>query len=58
VPPFGSVVGLSTYCDQRLAENDSINFNAGSLTDSIRMQYEDYVKVEQPQLVDISDASS
>ena len=54
VPPLGSVIGLKTYCDARLAENEFINFNAGSLTDSIEMKYTDYLIVEQPQLVDIT----
>lgn len=58
VPPFGSVVGLITYCDQRLAENEYINFNAGSLTDSIRMRYKDYLKVEVPNMVDIAEVDS
>ena len=53
VPPFGSVVGLKTYCDPRLAKNDIINFNAGSLTDSIAMRYEDYITVEKPTMVEI-----
>lgn len=54
VPPFGSVVGLKTYCDLRLAENADIHFNAGSLTDSITMKYEDYVRAERPEIVDIA----
>lgn len=54
VPPLGSVLGLKTLCDQRLAENETINFNAGSLTDSVEMKYTDYLAVEQPQLVDIT----
>lgn len=54
VPPFGSVVGLKTYCDKRLAGNQDINFNAGSLTDSIRMTYQDYLALERPELVDIT----
>lgn len=53
VPPFGSVVGLKTYCDRRLADNETINFNAGSLTDSIAMRYEDYIRVERPEMVEI-----
>ena len=55
VPPLGSVVGLKTLCDARLAENEVINFNAGSLTDSIQMSYTDYVIFEQPLIVDIAD---
>lgn len=54
VPPFGSVVGLKTYCDPRLGDNETINFNAGSLTDSIGMSYEDYVAAEQPTIVEIA----
>lgn len=55
VPPLGSVVGLKTYCDQRLAESDIINFNAGSLTDSIEMKYSDYIAIEKPEIVDITE---
>lgn len=54
VPPLGSVIGLKTYCDKRLAENETIHFNAGSLTDSVSMAYNDYVQIEQPQLVDVT----
>lgn len=55
VPPFGSVLGLKTYCDKRLEENTIIHFNAGSLTDSVSMRYVDYVAIEQPQLVDVTE---
>lgn len=55
VPPLGSVVGLKTYCDARLAESDIINFNAGSLTDSIEMKYSDYIAIEKPEVVDITE---
>ncbi len=55
VPPFGSALGLTTYCDQRLADNLKINFNAGSLTDSVQMKYEDYLALERPKVVDIAE---
>jgi len=54
IPPFGSLFGLETVCDERLAENDQINFNAGSNTRSIRMSYADYLRIEGPRLVKIS----
>ena len=53
VPPFGSLLGLQTYCDAHLAENEEINFNAGTLTDSIKMKYADYIAIENPTIVDI-----
>lgn len=48
VPPFGSLFGLATYCDPALAENPSINFNAGDHSISIQMNYTDYAAVEKP----------
>lgn len=48
VPPFGSLFGLATICDERLADNELINFNAGSRARSIQMSYRDYVAFEAP----------
>jgi Ala-tRNA(Pro) deacylase len=48
VPPFGSFFGLPTYCDTRLGENERINFNAGDNSISVSLRYEDYLKVENP----------
>jgi Ala-tRNA(Pro) deacylase len=50
IPPFGSLFGLHTHCDERLAENDVINFNAGDHGISVSMRYADYVRTEKPEL--------
>ena len=50
MPPFGSLFGLPTYCDTRLAENERINFNAGDNSISVSLRYDDYLKVENPSL--------
>src|SRR6476620_6512868 len=50
IPPFGSLFGLTTWCDERLSEHPRINFNAGDHAISISMTYEDYIKAEQPKL--------
>lgn len=50
IPPFGSLFGLPTYCDPALAENPSINFNAGDHTISVSMTYPDYLRAENPVL--------
>lgn len=55
VPPLGSVIGLKTYCDKRLAENETIHFNAGSLTDSVSMPYADYLRIEKPEIADVAE---
>lgn len=55
VPPLGSIIGLKTYCDPKLAECETIHFNAGSLTDSVTMRYDEYVRIENPTLIDITE---
>ena len=50
IPPFGSLFSLPTLCDERLGENDVINFNAGDHSISVSMRYADYVLVEKPEL--------
>ena len=54
VPPFGSVIGLKTYVDKSLLENEEISFNAGSLTNSIKMKLKDDLQVENPIVSDFS----
>ena len=49
VPPFGRpILDLDLYVDEALLHNDRIAFNAGSLTDSIIMEMEDYVALAEP----------
>lgn len=50
IPPFGSLFGLPTWCDERLGEHPRINFNAGDHAISVSMAFADYVAAEQPQL--------
>lgn len=50
IPPFGSLFKMPTLCDSRLSENVTINFNAGDHAISVSMRYEDYVRVEKPEL--------
>jgi len=48
VPPFGSLMGIKTYCDESVFENEFIAFNAGARDITIKMKSEDYKKVENP----------
>jgi Ala-tRNA(Pro) deacylase len=54
IPPFGSLFGLPTCCDPRLAENPTINFNAGDHAVSVSMTCADFVAAEQPRMMEIS----
>lgn len=54
IPPFGSLFGLTTCVDARLAENERINFNAGDHAISIAMTHADYMIVETPTVAEIA----
>jgi Ala-tRNA(Pro) deacylase len=54
MPPFGDLYGLDVYVDQTLAENESIVFQAGTHTDTMRIQYADFARLVHPTIVDIA----
>jgi len=49
VPPFGRpILPFDLYVDASIAANQRIAFNAGTLTDSIIMSVDDYLRVARP----------
>ena len=50
IPPFGSLFSLPTWCDERLAAHERINFNAGDHAISISLAYADYLRAEAPRV--------
>lgn len=48
VPPFGSLMKLTTILDERMGENETIAFNAGRPDRSVKMRYQDFINIEQP----------
>lgn len=48
VPPFGNILGLPTYFDEGLFENEVVNFNPGSTTHSIAMKSADLRALVSP----------
>jgi len=45
VPPFGGLFGLRTIYDTSLLEVETVNFNAGTHTDSVSMARDDLIRV-------------
>ena len=55
VPPFGKpILPFELYVDTSILHNTKIAFNAGSLTDSIIMQQEDYIRVADAEVFSFS----
>ena len=53
-PPFGSLYGLPTVVDERLTHCEMITFSAGTHRKSIRMQYSEYARLAEPQVLDFA----
>jgi len=54
MPPFGNLYQLEVYVDRSLSEDESIVFNAGTHHEAMRASYQDFAKLVQPKVVDIS----
>lgn len=54
MPPFGSHYGMETFMAESLREDEDIAFNAGTHTELIRLPLEDFMRLEEPTIVDFS----
>lgn len=50
VPPFGNLFGLKVHMDDALLAEETVYFNCGSHTVSLRMKREDLVKATEAQM--------
>ena len=55
MPPFGKLYGLPLYCDRSLAKELEIEFNAGTHTDTIRMEFSEFERLEAPIILNFSE---
>ena len=51
VPPFGNLFGLDVYMDDALLDEETVYFNCGSHTISLRMSREDLVKATEARVI-------
>lgn len=54
VPPFGNLWNLLVYCDQSLFDNEEIIFNAGDRAVSISLTADDWRRVVDPVVANLS----
>ncbi len=52
MPPFGHLYGLPVYVAESLAHEPEIAFNAGTHTEVIKMDYEDFDGLARPVVLD------
>lgn len=53
-PPFGNLYDLPTIVDTLLARDGDIVFQAGTHSQTIRMRYESFASVANPQVADLA----
>lgn len=51
MPPFGNMFDMPTYCEARLSRNHEIEFNAGSHDETVRMSFNDYQRLADPEMI-------
>ena len=50
IPPFGSLLNLETFFDEKIQTHDSAAFNCGLTTESIAMSAKDLIDLVQPKI--------
>lgn len=51
MPPFGNLYGLKVYVAPELAEDEEIVFSSGSHTELVRMGYDDFERLVEPEML-------
>lgn len=54
MPPFGNLYDVETYVAASLVEDEELAFNAGSHTELIKMQYNDFERLVKPKILRFS----
>ena len=53
MPPFGNLYDIPVYVDRTLTKDETIVFQAGTHTDTMRMGYANYARLVNPTIVDV-----
>ncbi|MGH7857548.1 MAG: aminoacyl-tRNA deacylase [Candidatus Binatia bacterium] len=54
MPPFGNLFGVEVLVDRSLEKDESIVFQAGTHSESVRMRYDDFKRLAKPKIADFS----
>ncbi|MFA9430711.1 aminoacyl-tRNA deacylase [Egicoccus sp. AB-alg2] len=57
-PPFGNLYGVPTFLDEDLRARPQLVFRDGSHTETITLTTADYVRLVQPEIIDVATVST
>ncbi len=55
MPPFGNLYDIPVWVDEALGEDEEIVFNAGTHTQTVRMNYADFERLVKPKVVRLAE---
>ena len=55
MPPFGNLYGMSVFADESLSRDKEIVFNAGSHRELVRLAWDDFAKLVQPEVMKLAE---
>lgn len=55
MPPFGNLYDMPVYADERLAEDETITFNAGTHTEAYSIAWKDFESLVKPRIARLRD---
>lgn len=53
MPPFGNLWDMKVFADRRLRDDEKIAFNAGSHSELVRLPYEDFERLVEPEVLEL-----
>lgn len=54
MPPFGNLYGIPVFVDESLTKDDEVAFSGGTLSELIRMSYQDFARLVQPTVISLA----
>ncbi len=54
MPPFGNLYGMEVFADEALTKDAQIAFNAGSHTELLQLDYDDFQRLAKPKVANFS----
>jgi Ala-tRNA(Pro) deacylase len=58
MPPFGNLYGMKVFADETLSRDKDIVFNAGSHRELVRLAWEDFERMVEPELLKLAKVKS
>jgi len=56
MPPFGNLFGIPVFVDPALEKDEYIYFNAGNHVQTVRLRFQDFIRLVKPQITQLTES--